>query len=397
MFQSLTGIEYLKAEIACKHDKAYEKQTWDKRIDHYNELDFSDPDTFKKASNPIGLRAATNAMKDTHNNVPTGYMISLDACSSGLQILSLLVSCPKSFDLCGGDSDNCVDSYTTIYNSMNLHGALTRKEVKKAIMTSLYGSVATPEMTFGENVDIFYDTMESMAPGAWELNIALQELWDDIEGSSYTWIMPDNFNACIETKSKVNVPFNMLGVNYKLPVSIDERPEFHKGLGPNLIHSVDGFVVREMFRRCMYDQTRITDLMMMLSKNKEVKSSKPKYDNMMVAELWMNFCSSGFLSSRILDHLSSENIEMVDSLVIAKLIQSLPEKPFDMVSVHDCFRCHPNYGNDLRIQYNTIMCDIKNSEILSSMCSQVTESTLKVQKVGTIKDETILEGNYLLA
>lgn len=135
MFEALTGLQYLQAEIACKHDKAYEKATWKERVSHFNSLDLTNPKTFSKASNPIGLRAAVLALEAHQKGEATGYMVSLDACSSGLQILSLLVSCPTSFDLCGGIDTECVDSYTTIYDSMELHGALTRKQVKQAIMT----------------------------------------------------------------------------------------------------------------------------------------------------------------------------------------------------------------------------------------------------------------------
>lgn len=135
MFTTLSGLQYIQAEIACKHDKAYEKETWVDRLLYFKSLDFNDPKFYTKASNPIGLRAAVKALEDVQAGNPTGYMVSLDACSSGLQILSLLVSCPTSFNLCGGDSTQCVDSYTTIYDSMNLHGALTRKQVKAAIMT----------------------------------------------------------------------------------------------------------------------------------------------------------------------------------------------------------------------------------------------------------------------
>lgn len=135
MLQELTGLQYLKAEIACKNDKAFEKATWDGRIEHFDTLDLTDDKTFNKASDSIGLRAAVQAYLDTVAGKPSGYMISLDACSSGLQILSLLVSCPTSWNLCGGVSTRCVDSYVEIYDSMKLHGALTRKEVKAAIMT----------------------------------------------------------------------------------------------------------------------------------------------------------------------------------------------------------------------------------------------------------------------
>lgn len=396
MFETLTGLQYLQAEIACKHDKAFEKETWVDRLLHFETLDLTDPKTYAKASNPIGLRAAAKALEDTKNNNPTGYMVSLDACSSGLQILSMLVSCPKSFNLCGGVSDQCVDSYTTIYDSMNLHGALTRKQVKAAIMTSLYGSTAMPELTFGENVDIFYETMETMAPGAWDLNLGLQQLWDEVKGNTYTWVMPDNFHACIETQDKDLVSFKFDGVDFALPVKNNNRPEFHKGLGPNLIHSIDGMVVREMFRRCMFDPRVITQVIESIQSPTEY--NKEAHNSQMVRDLWEHFKITGFLSVRILDFIRPDNISIIDDVLeIGKLIQSLPEQPFNVVSVHDCFRAHPNYGNDLRRQYNYIMADINDSSLLQDLCQQVSQSKMKINKLGKIPREDIIEGNYLLA
>lgn len=135
MFEQLTPMEYLMCEIACKADKAYEKETWADRISFFKTLDLDDKKMIKGASNPIGLKAAILAYQQAQRGEAIGYMISLDACSSGLQILSLLVSCAKSFDLCGGVAERCVDSYTTIYDAMQLNGRLTRKAVKQAIMT----------------------------------------------------------------------------------------------------------------------------------------------------------------------------------------------------------------------------------------------------------------------
>ena len=392
-FQSLSGIEYLKAEIACKADKAYEKATWDERLAHFETLNLLEESTFKNASNPIGLRAAVHALMDTAKGKPSGYLISLDACSSGLQILSLLVSCPKSFSLCGGNSTKCVDSYVAIYDSMNLHGSLTRKEVKAAIMTSLYGSVAMPEQTFGNNVDLFYETMETMAPGAWDLNLGLQELWGKVKGSAYSWVMPDNFHACIETKSKTTKEFHFNGASYDLPQKVDARPEFHKGLGPNMIHSIDGMVVREMYRRCMFDKTVVTRVI-----NAILGSAYGNVFNEEVSTLWNHYLTTGFLSVRILDQLTEDNMGLVDPRVIAEMLRTLPSEPFDVVSVHDCFRCHPNYGDDLRRQYNHIMADINDaSGLLSEMCSQVASETMKAKKLGVIPRHQILDSNYMLA
>lgn len=399
MFQKLTSIEYLQCEIACKHDKSMEKLNWNTRLNHFSTLTFldNDNDIYKGASNPVGLRAAIQAYREVIKENATGYLVTLDASSSGLQLLSLLVSCPISWQLCGGNMNNCIDSYTTIYSEMNLQGALTRAQVKAAIMTSLYGSVSTPEEVFKKNIDVFYETMERVTPGAWDLNISLQELWHQISGSTYKWTLPDNFHACIETKKKEIKNFSFLGIDHKLIVEVDGRPDFHKGLGPNLIHSIDGMVVREMLRRCSYDQHHTKNIMLAITGKgiKRFHCGKSNRINM-TQTLWNNYTKSGFLSARILDYLDTKTLGYVDPFIIAGLLQNMPDNPFHVITVHDCFRAHPNYGNDLRQQYNIILADINDSHMLTSMCSQVTGKIMNAKKVGNIKRTDILNGNYLL-
>ncbi|MCA1807498.1 MAG: hypothetical protein LC687_06600 [Actinobacteria bacterium] len=206
--------------------------------------------------------------------------------------------------------------------------------------------------------------------------------------------LPDNFHACIETKDKEHVPFKFLDQDYSVPVKIDARPDFHKGLGPNLIHSVDGMVVREMYRRCMYKFStldRVAKAQCSVNPGLNGKSAP------MVEILWNNYLETGFLSVRILDYLFEDTIGLVDSNVIHALIVSLPKQPFELVSVHDCFRCHPNYGNDLRRQYNTIMADINDSTLLQSMAKQVAHSRIKTKKIGHIDRDAILNSEYMLA
>lgn len=393
-FRELTGKEYLMADIACKHDKAYEKLSWDQRIYHFSEIDFKDPKTFKEASNPVGLRAAYVAMEHTAMGRPSGYMISLDAASSGLQLLSLLVSCPVSWRLCGGD-ENILDAYAEVFLHMNTGLKIDRKDVKKSIMTALYGSTATPKAVFGEDVDVFYETMEKMAPGAWDLNLGIQELWDEVEGTTYDWTMPDNFYACIETHDKDVIKFKFLDEEFQVVQKVNERPRFHKGLGPNLIHSVDGMIVREMYRRCQYDLNTMQRVLELIAEG--VTGGTTGKSAAMVQTLWELYQESGFLSVRILDYLYEDTCGLVDMQIIQDLVVTMPHVPFQLVTVHDCFRCHPNYGNDLRRQYNTILCQIKNSELLCFIASQVADQDIKARKVGNIPDEVILNANYTLS
>ena len=392
-FQELTGLEYLMADIACKHDKAYEKESWDKRLHHFSEIDFKNPDTFKQASNPIGLRAAYIALEDTAMGKESGYLISLDAASSGLQLLSLLVSCPISWKLCGGD-ENILDAYTEIYQHMDTGTPIEREDTKQAILTALYGSIVKPKAVFGKDIDVFYECMEKMAPGAWDLNLEIQELWNEVEGTTYDWTMPDNFYACIETQDKEIIFFKFLEKKFKVVQKVNERPRFHKGLGPNLIHSIDGFIVREMYRRCQYTPHIIERVLKCIKRGDKGTNGKSAD---MVQILWNLYQESGFLSARILDFLYEDTIGLVDVNIIFDLISTFPDQPFQLVCVHDCFRSHANYGNDVRRMYNTLLADLNDSNLLPFMASQVANQDISTHKSGKISRDVILNANYTLS
>ena len=95
---------------------------------------------------------------------------------------------------------------------------------------------------------------------------------------------------------------------------------------------IDGFIVREMFRRCSYDPktiTRVKDLLSIVAVGTNGKSAK------MVQTLWSHYKTTGFLSTRIFDYLFHDTMGLVDYTTIKNLIDSLPEKPFEMVGVHD--------------------------------------------------------------
>lgn len=394
MFEPLTGLQYLKCEVACKHNKKMEKATWAERLAYMASLDFTNPKTFKDASNPIGLTAAYQAYQLALDNKPIGYQISLDACSSVLQILSLLVSCNKSFSLCGGNADHCIDAYTHIYHTMGVGESIGRKAVKNACMTALYGSSSIPFRTFEAHLGLFYETMAKELPGAWDLNLGLQELWHMFTTSDYSWILPDNFHAYIETNTTEKASFEFIGTKYVFNKKVSGRPEFYKGLAPNLIHSVDGFIVREMMRRCSYDPKviqHVSDLLSIGAVGTNGKSAK------MVQMLWFHYKKTGILSTRIFDYLYHDTMGLVDADTIASLVNSLPVKPFPMVTVHDCFRVHPNYGNDLRTQYQIIMADLNDSTLLESLCSQVVGRKIKIKKIGNLDRQTILDSNYALS
>ena len=61
------------------------------------------------------------------------------------------------------------------------------------------------------------------------------------------------------------------------------------------------------------------------------------------------------------------------------------------------FRCHGNYGNDLRRQYQLILADLNDSALLASLCSQVAGKRIPVKKLGKLTRQTIMDSNYMLS
>ena len=99
-----------------------------------------------------------------------------------------------------------------------------------------------------------------------------------------------------------------------------------------MTHSIDGMVVREMTRRCNYKPNHISKLKNeIFSRNQSM--NRPKDQKLI--ELWRHGEESGFLSTRILDYIDHDNAGHVDPMRIMQMINNLPKKPFEVLSIHD--------------------------------------------------------------
>ena len=83
--------------------------------------------------------------------------------------------------------------------------------------------------------------------------------------------------------------------------------------------------------------------------------------------------------------------------MIQELIDSLPVKPFKVMSIHDCFRVLPNCGNDLRKQYNLQLMLIAKSNLLSFTLTQIMGKEIKVDKQNPNMWKDIKDSNYTLS
>lgn len=139
--KTFTPIEYLKIDIA--NNFGLDKKSWQERLDWFDANENQLEKYISEADSPAlyyaGIQAWRNYKKDPDNYINT-YPISLDATSSGVQILACLTGDRLAAMCCNvlstGSREDC---YTSIYKKFaSLVGnnpLITRDKVKKAIMT----------------------------------------------------------------------------------------------------------------------------------------------------------------------------------------------------------------------------------------------------------------------
>jgi hypothetical protein len=264
-------------------------------------------------------------------------------------------------------------------------------------MTAFYGSTATPKQIFGEGelLRTFYETIQENAPGAWEINETMLGIWDPTALINQ-WTLPDNFHVKVKVMGQIIEPVTFLDEPYDVIFNENMPIKGGRSLGANMVHSIDGMIVREMNRRCNYDPIKIKKLQGLAFVGGGGHRSRYENDRL-VQQLWINYQMTGFLSARILEYLNIDNMGLVNPEIIRQLLRSLPDKPFQVISIHDCFRCLPNHGNDLRQQYNNLLAEIAESKILGSIVGQITGKHITAGKIDPTLPADIRVTNYALS
>ena len=402
-FQSFTGKDYLKIDVASNF--GHDKLDWDDRLKWFDDNEGSLHSLVPKAEEPALFYAGIIAWEKAQRKEPCGYPISLDATFSGLQILAALACDRKAASLCNViDTGHREDAYTGLYNTMAKKlgsGAgktkIDRKLTKQAIMTAFYGSTATPRSIFGEGelLETFYQTIQENAPGPWEINETMLGIWDPTALVN-EWVLPDNFHIRVKVMGQVSQTVTYLGEPYEIVFKENMPIKTGRSLGANMVHSLDGLIVREINRRCNHDPIRIDKLRKIAEAGGG--GHRTRYDqDILTRKLWSLYQRTGFLSARILEYLNIDNMGLVNPLIIKALIKSLPEKPFEVISIHDCFRCLPNHANDLRLQYNNLLAMIAESNLLSDIIGQIRGRPIQAGKLDPTLARDIYATNYALS
>ena len=258
--EKVTNLDNLYIAIANHAGK--DKLNWQERIDWAKAQngDFSSVEW----KEPMLGRKAVKALADTLAGKATGYMMQLDSTASGLQIMAALSGCKETAKYTNLSSeDKRYDIYTEVTNNISelLGGSpLPRKKVKPCVMTHYYNSLQTPKtMLNKQEVKAFYETLNGMLPGAEEIMAVVNNCWN-YWGTEHSWTMPDGHKVIVpvvEPRDYVITDPELGKIPFRTYLKLPSKN--FRSLVPNIIHSIDGYIAREMIRRCNFPMLPIHD------------------------------------------------------------------------------------------------------------------------------------------
>lgn len=160
-------------------------------------------------------------------------------------------------------------------------------------------------------------------------------------------------------------------------------------------------MVREINRRANYDPVQLERVYAILS--------DPSYeegdDACEVSEEFIRLLvlaqKHSYVSPVLLDHVTKENAHIIPLWIKQQLLSIIKQmarhKPFAVISIHDCMKCHPLYMNYVREYYAEVMAQIADSTMLSAMASQISGKQVPVVKLSNDLSKYIRQSEYMLS
>ena len=419
MFKQLNAIDYICIDIAnCVGTQGAfrgDKELFEDRIqwvkDHYNTLeDFIDVAEDK----PLYIKAV-HALRETMLGNPIGHLVALDATCSGIQIMSAITGCIAGADATGLVTDKRADAYTDVTKEMNsilkLRGlsqiVVPRGDVKRAVMCSGYGSTLVPKEIFGEGdlLTTFYQATAKIAPTAFKLMADLLDTWQ-ADALSHNWVMPDNSHVNIKVMQSKETRIEVDELNHAtFTTYVKVNQGSKKGLAnvANVIHSIDGYLLRSVIRRASYDHKKVATAngfyIIELEKRNQAIQALAVLDDGLKNMLTI-YEYSKMLDVSIIDYITDQNIGCVSTELLIKLIATLSKMlelgSSPVLTVHDAFRAHPNHCNTVRYWYKEIMSELAESDILQFIVSQIVGKQVKYVKKSNNLPDMIRNSSYAI-
>lgn len=171
----------------------------------------------------------------------------------------------------------------------------------------------------------------------------------------------------------------------------------------NVIHSIDAYVLRCMQRRCNYNDVIVPMAYDYICEELAYRGDGPALDSMaesisVYADLYnrTNMADAvifPWINSQSVECLETDHLEALKALAESMLVH----EPFELVTVHDEFKCHPNYCNDMRQHYINIFAEMADSNMLDDIVNQITGSHVSYSGMNMNISEMIRTSEYALS
>lgn len=409
--QYFKGFEYLM--IDCANHYGLDKKLFEERIQWVKDNMDVLESKVQEADTPALYLKAVHAIRKAQKGIPTGHLVGMDASCSGIQLMSVLTGCKVGAEATGLVNPNKrSDAYTactiTMQGLLGTQFHVERKDAKDALMTAFYGSQAVPEALFGEDTPelaAFYKSAEMTAPGAWRLLQELLAAWQPF-ALIHEWQLPDGFEVKVKVMNTKEVRVEVDELDHaSFTYEFSENVGSKKGLSlaANSIHSVDAYVARSIHRRCNYDPLVVNYASGILEM--EILERAVGKQQQTIEDQDMQYYCSLFEVSRmadvvILPYLTMDNVCMLSDAHLHGLnhvIKMMLEyKPFEVVTIHDDFKCHANNMNHLRFMYKEILAELAESELLSWIMRSILKCEGTYKKLSNDLGDLIRQSNYAL-
>jgi len=242
----------------------------------------------KRQDSPWEYRKAVEALRKLQNKEEANHMVYLDASNQALQLYAVLTGDRDTAKLCNlANGDEIADAYRTLADGMNQElntDIFDRASCKKALMTTLYAKTNAQDMILehlyprdypfsankklAEKLGLSFDAERGqcpefkkafetvlwrIAPRAMSAMDTLLKLNDENIGQ-YFWTMPDGFKVKYDVKQDIQISNSKvlksgITIGYNSSKVVYQPSDMNRGMAPNIIHSIDGWVAREMIRR----------------------------------------------------------------------------------------------------------------------------------------------------
>ena len=385
--QTFTAFEYLLIDVANNY--GLDKELYPARIAWAKEnLDVLE-ELVGEADSPNMYWKSVDAIRCAQKGIPTGHLVGFDSAASGIQLLSVMTRCTAGMLNTGVinsvNPKGAPDIYKKCTVVMNSTSYL-RKAIKNALMTYMYGSEMQPKLTFGEGADLeaFYRAAKVVAPEAYSARNILINIFQS-GALAHMWEMPDHgvVYKRVWTDKEYKVQEPLLGSSFTFHTKVNEGQERGVSLAADVTHSVDAYLLRELNRRCNFNANQLIqcrDLILALRGDVKV-TDRTKLSSMVEVSL--------VSIDNIMEYSDNEL-----ALLLEQIENSLRMGSFEVVTVHDEFKCHANHMNKLRKHYNIILWEMYHSDLFIDIVKQICGHELYVLPFDQNVANAILDADY---